>query len=75
MKIDALIKIKNSRKENEELKKKISLVKEQLHFKNETGLDMLVGAIEMASSSVSEKLCKGFQKTLTKIKSWIMLLF
>lgn len=58
MKIIPLIQIKNLRKENEELEKQLSLVKEQLHFKNETRFDMLVEAIEMTSSTILEKITR-----------------
>ena len=75
MKIDPLVQIENMRKENEELKKQHSLVKEQIHFKNETRLDMLAKDVEMASSTISEKLCMGFQKILEEDKIMETILF
>ena len=65
-KISPLVQIENMRKENEGLKKKLSLVKEKFHLKNETRLDMLVEAIERASSNIWEKNCKGCQQILEK---------
>lgn len=68
MKIDPLIHIENMRKESEELNKQLSLVKEQLHFKNKTGLYMLEKVVEMTSSTISKEICKRCQQIFEEAK-------